>query len=80
MYWGWRKVDLWPLATNLAAFRNSDRDLASRFSQLVDGDRYFLVTSGAQLENQPELRSILDGYEVAAQGPGYMLYDLQSPR
>lgn len=80
MYWGWRKVDLWPLATNLAAFRNSDRDLASRFSQLVDGDRYFLVTSGSQLESQPELRSILDGYEVVAQGQGYSLYDLQSPR
>jgi hypothetical protein len=80
MYWGWRKVDLWPLATNLAAFRNSDRDLAARFSQLVDGDRFFLVTSGAQLESQPELRTILDGYAVAAQGQGYTLYDLQSPR
>jgi 4-amino-4-deoxy-L-arabinose transferase-like glycosyltransferase len=80
MYWGWRKVDLWPLATNLAAFRNSGRDLASRFSQLVDGDRFFLVTSGAQLESQPELRSILAGYAVAAQGPGFTLYDLQSPR
>jgi hypothetical protein len=80
MYWGWRKVDLWPLATNLAAFKNSDRDLASRFSQLVDGDRYFLVTSGAQLESQPELRSILDGYAILAQGQGYTLYDLQSPR
>jgi hypothetical protein len=80
MYWGWRKVDLWPLATNLASFRNSDRDLASRFSQLVDGDRFFLVTSGSQLDSQPELRGILDGYEMVAQGQGYSLYDLQSPR
>jgi hypothetical protein len=80
MYWGWRKVDLWPLATNLAAFKNSDRDLGARFSQLVDGDRFFLVTSGAQLESQPELRRILDGYTVVASGPGFSLYDLQSPR
>jgi hypothetical protein len=80
MYWGWRKVDLWPLATNLAAFKNSDRDLAARFSQLVDGDRFFLVTSGGQLESQPELRHILDGYTIVASGPGFSLYDLQSPQ
>ncbi len=80
MYWGWRKVDLWPIATNLAAFKNSQRDLAARFSELTAGDRYFLVTAFGQLDGQPELRKILESYTVAAQGPGYVLYDLQAPQ
>jgi 4-amino-4-deoxy-L-arabinose transferase-like glycosyltransferase len=80
MYWGWRKVDLWPLNTDLAAFRNSDRDLAARFSVLTSGHRYFLVTAFGQLDDQPELRKILDTYAVVAEGKGYTLYDLQSPK
>ena len=80
MYWGWRKVDLWPITTDLADFKNSDRDLTARFSELTTGDRYFLVTAFGQLESQPELQKILDGYAVAAQGTGYILYDLQLPR
>jgi Dolichyl-phosphate-mannose-protein mannosyltransferase len=80
MYWGWRKVDLWPIATNLAAFKNSDRDLAARFSEIAGGDSYFLVTAYGQLESQPELKKILDGYTVAAQGEGYTLYDLHQPK
>ena len=77
MYWGWRKVDLWPLNSDLAAVKNSDRDLAARFDDLTVGDRYFLVTAFGQLESQPELKRMLAGYPVAAQGDGYILYDLQ---
>jgi hypothetical protein len=80
MYWGWRKVDLWPLNTDLAAFKNSDRDLAARFSILTSGHRYFLVTAFGQLDGQPELRKILETYAVAAEGKGYILYDLQRPQ
>jgi hypothetical protein len=80
MYWGWRKVDLWPLNTDLAEFKNSSRDLAARFSGLTAGHHYFLITAFGQLESQPELQKILEGYTVAAQGPGYILYDLQQPK
>ena len=80
MYWGWRKVALWPLATDLAAFKNSQRDLVARFSELTAGNSHFLVTAFGQLESQPELQRVLDGYAIAAQGQGYILYDLQHPR
>jgi hypothetical protein len=80
MYWGWRRVDLWPLATDLAAVRNSERDLAARFGGITAGKDLFLVTAFGQLDGQPELKKILDGYTVAAQGEGYVLYDLHHPK
>ncbi len=80
MYWGWRKVDLWPLNTDLSAVRNSGRDLAARFGNITGGDDYFLVTAFGQLDGQPELKKILEGYSVAAQGDGYVLYDLRRPK
>lgn len=80
MYWGWRRVDLWPLATDLAAVRNSDRDLAARFQAITAGKDLFLVTAFGQLDGQPELKKILSGYAVAAEGDGYVLYDLHQPK
>ncbi len=80
MYWGWRKVDLWPLATDLASVRNSNRDLAARFGDITAGKDLFLVTAFGQLDNQPDLKKILDGYTVASQGDGYVLYDLHRPK
>ncbi|RJP55577.1 MAG: phospholipid carrier-dependent glycosyltransferase [Anaerolineaceae bacterium] len=76
MLWGWRKVTLWPLSTDLAATRNSERDLAARFDELTVGKEYFLVTAFNQLDKQPDLKKILDGYPIAAEGNGFMLYDL----
>jgi 4-amino-4-deoxy-L-arabinose transferase-like glycosyltransferase len=80
MYWGWRRVDLWPLNTDLSAVKNSDRDLASRFAGLTGGQDFFLVTAFGQFDSQPELKKILAGYVVAAQGQGYVLYDLHRPK
>ena len=80
MYWGWRKVALWPINTDLAAFKNSQRDLIARFYELTAGNSYFLVTAFGQLEGQPELQKLLHGYAIAAQGQGYILYDLHQPR
>jgi hypothetical protein len=77
MYWGWRKVDLWPLNTDLAAVKVGDRDPAGRFAGLTTGKDYFLVTAFGQLEQQPNLKKLLDGYTIAAQGDGYVLYDLR---
>ena len=41
------------------------------------GVEYFLVTAFGQLDSQPELAEILASYPVAAQGDGYVLYDLK---
>ena len=76
MYWGWRRIALWPLSTDLSAVKNSDRDLAARFTDLTTGEDYFLVTAFAQLDHQPNLKKILDGYPIAAQGDGFVLYNL----
>lgn len=77
MLYGWRKVDLWPLATELSATRNPDKDNAAQFSELTDGKDYFLVTAFGQLEKQPGLKTILDTYPIAVEGDGYILYDLR---
>ncbi len=76
MYWGWRRVALWPLDTDLSSVKNGSRDLTSRFTDLTQGEDYFLVTAFAQLDRQPNLKKILSGYTVAAQGDGYILYNL----
>ncbi len=80
MYWGWRKVNLWPLTTDLSSVKNSTRDLTARFADLTTGNDYFLVTAFGQLDRQPNLKQILDGYTVAAQGEGFILYDLRHPK
>lgn len=77
MMYGWRKVDLWPLATELSATRNPDKDNAAQFDELTEGMDYFLVTAFGQLEKQPGLKKILDTYPIAIEGDGYILYDLR---
>jgi 4-amino-4-deoxy-L-arabinose transferase-like glycosyltransferase len=80
MYWGWHKVRLWPLTTALSQIRADDRELAVRFVELTAGNDYFLVTAFGQLESQPTLATALDGYSVADEGEGYILYDLNAPK
>lgn len=78
MYWGWRKVRLWPLNTNLSELRSADRAPTERFSEITAGSDFFLVTAFGQLNSQPALARILAGYPVAAQGDGYILYALNA--
>lgn len=77
MYFGERKVDLWPLNTDLAQLKNENRDTAARFHEITDGNDYFLVTAFGQLNQQPELRRILNEYPVVDEGDGFILYDLR---
>jgi 4-amino-4-deoxy-L-arabinose transferase-like glycosyltransferase len=76
MLYGWRKVDLWPIATELSATRNPDKDNAAQFDEITAGEDYFLVTAFGQLDKQPALKKILEAYPVAVEGDGYILYDL----
>jgi hypothetical protein len=77
MYYGWRRVDTWPLASGLAEVRGNQINAAKTFAEIAADKDYFLVTSFNQLDKQPDLKKILDGYPIAAQGDGFILYDLQ---
>ncbi|MCE9645658.1 MAG: glycosyltransferase family 39 protein [Chloroflexi bacterium] len=78
MLWGWRDVDLWPLVTDLAEIKNGGSDASQNFAELTAGRDYFLVTAFGQLDKQPGLKTILDGYPVLSEGDGYVLYDLRA--
>lgn len=78
MYYGWRRVALWPLSTDLAAVRRGDNvDFTNRFAELTAGKDYFLVTLFGQLDKQPGLKELLTHYPIAKEGEGYVLYDLR---
>ncbi len=78
MLFGWRKINLFPYSTDLAQIRNNGEvDFAKRFGELTAGKDYFLVTAFNQLEKQPALKKILEAYPIAAQGDGYILYNLR---
>ena len=77
MYWGWRKVSLWPILTDLSTARGGTQDASANFGALTAGQEYFLVTAYNQLEKQPGLARILAGLPIAAQGNGFVLYDLR---
>ena len=77
MLFGWRKVSLWPLSTGLSEARGGNTDVAGNFADLTAGKEYFLVTAQGQFDKQPELKKILSQYPIAAQGEGYVLFDLR---
>jgi hypothetical protein len=76
MYFGWRKIGLWPLNTNLTQLKAENRDTAARFNEITAGNDYFLVTAFGQFNQQPGLKKILSQYPIVAQGDGYILYDI----
>jgi hypothetical protein len=77
MYFGWRKVTLWPGFSELSEIRAGERDIETDFNDLTAGKDYFLITAFGQYDKQPALQKILEeNYSVAAQGDGYILFDL----
>lgn len=80
MYYGWRKIVLWPYVNGLTEVKGTNFNAQTKFSELVAGRDYFLVSASNQLDAQPELKKILDGYTIAAQGDGFVLYDLHKPK
>ncbi len=78
MYWGWRKAELWPLQTALSELRGN-KSPAESFAERTAGKDYFLVTAFGELERQADLKQILSRYRIAAQGDGFILYDLHQP-
>jgi 4-amino-4-deoxy-L-arabinose transferase-like glycosyltransferase len=80
MFYGWRKIVLWPYVNGLTQAKGASIDAQAKFSELVAGRDYFLVTASNQLDAQPELKKILAGYTITAQGDGFVLYDLHKPK
>ena len=82
MYYGWRKVILWPNSgeLSLSALRGSQKEFETLFKNKIEDKSYFLVTAFGQFKDQPQLQKTLaDNYPVYAQGDGYIIYDLQNP-
>ena len=82
MYYGWRKVILWPTRgeINLSSLRGSNKNFEDYFAKRIDGKNYFLITAFGQFNDQPDLKKVLsDQYPVVAEGDGYLIYDLAHP-
>lgn len=82
MYYGWRKVTLWPTRGDrtLSSLRGSDKEFEAYFTKRIEGKEYFLITSFNQLDDQPDLKQTLrERFPLIAQGNGYLIYDLVHP-
>ena len=82
-YYGWRKVQLWPIRgeRKLSDLRGISKEFQDFFAKRTEGRSYFLITAFSQLEDQQDLKQYLEEvYPVAAQGEGYLIYDLLHPR
>lgn len=82
MYYGWRKVSVWPTRgeQELSALRGSPKEFEAFFSKRTQGYQYFLITAFGQLADQPELeRALEERFPLLAEGDGYLVYDLAHP-
>jgi hypothetical protein len=82
MYYGWRKVTLWPNRgeLNVAKLRGSEKEFEEYFTKRAQDKSYFLITAFNQFRDQPDLQEYLEqNYPVVAEGVGYLIYDLQHP-
>jgi hypothetical protein len=79
MYYGWRKVTLWPNRgeQRLNELRGVDKEFQADFEKYTRGKRYFLITAFRQFDDQPTLKEYLyANYAVLADGQGYIIFDL----
>ena len=83
MYYGWRKVALWPTRgeKKLMGLRNSEKKMEDYFEKKTEGKSFFLITAFNQFNDQPELKKYLyDNYPVLAEGHGYIIFDLREKK
>lgn len=79
MYYGWRKVTLWPNRgeIRLNDLRGSSKEFDEFFAKRTHDKSFFLITAFRQYDDQPVLQKTLtENYAVAAEGPGYLIFDL----
>jgi len=83
MYYGWRKVVLWPNRgeIKLSILRGSNKEFEGFFKKRIEGKSYFLITAFGQYQDQPALQQMLsDNFPILAQGNGYLIFDLHYPK
>jgi hypothetical protein len=71
-YYGWQNASLWN--------QPSPETFEQSFETQVREKAYFLITDLDELARQPQLGAKLSEYNILAQKPGYILYDLKTPR
>lgn len=82
IYYGWRKVVLWPNRgeRNLSELRGISKEFEEFFAKRIEDKSYFLVTAFGQFNDQPDLKQTLnERYPLIAEGDGYLIYDLEHP-
>ncbi len=82
MYFGGRKVKLWPSVgeQTLAALRGKENDFAHNFQRFTEGRAYFVVTAMGQWKRQDDLRAYLtENYPLIAEGDAFLVFDLRNP-
>lgn len=80
MYYGWRKVTLWPNRGEfkVMSLRGSDKEFQEFFAKRIEGKDYFLITAFNQYNSQPNLQQVLtENYPILQQGSGYLIFDLR---
>lgn len=80
-YYGLRRLDMsWQSSGDERLFQAAGRDTSdfdARFDALTAEMDYFFVSSLGEFEAQPELVERLSAYPLAAEGNGFLLYDLR---
>lgn len=81
-YWGWTGAANWPDSSDLEyhALRGGGQTFEKLFDRLTKNKDLFLVTDLADLKRQPALQERLSHFAIFAEGEGYIIYDLQTPR
>jgi len=82
-YYGWINPLNWPGVAhfNYRELRGGKPvEFDEWFAEYTQGKDFFLVTRIKELNRQPELEEALyNGYEIYAEGEGYIVFDLKSP-
>ena len=81
-YWGWQYADNWFTSADLGLryLAGQNIDLLKTFKQDTAGKKYFLVTMFGELDKEPAVKDLLyKNYPIYAQGPYYVIFDLQHP-
>ena len=81
-YWGWQYADNWFTSADIGLryLAGQNIDLLKTFQHDTSGKKYFLVTMFGELDKEPAVKDLLTkNYPIYAQGPYYVIYDLQHP-
>jgi hypothetical protein len=83
-YFGWVDANIW-LGTSDADVRElagiSEADIAQRRTRQLEENDLFLITNFNEFDRQPDLKEYLTThFGVFAEGEGYVIYDLRTPK